>query len=226
MNTLKQIDKIVRYPCAFYGLKSSDKENKIFLAQNIYFIKNYVSSVIYPDTKVSTLSSFFKTNENISHILNTIQRSDDLKIIDWLTNTAPFIISTKWSVLKLIKSILYVCHKPMYLSEVKWILDDLKIPNEKFIENKYKIYDDKQIIRENNTIEYFDYSIKNSSKNEMIDIFYELLLETGITFSFNDFMSEFSSDLTIEGLNEEKLRALLEEDERFIVTDELILVKS
>ena len=100
------------------------------------------------------------------------------------------------------------------------------ITDEVFDENKYKFIEDKQMIKKNQTLEYFTYDTNLYRNNELIDTFYELLLDTKTTFAFKDFVSEFSDDLEREGLNEEKLKAIIEDDERFIITDELIMVKS
>ncbi len=223
---LKSIPEIIKYPGAFYGLKHLDQINLNSLSMNERFISNYLSTLLFPNTKTSQMIEFFNDDENKINCLRTIKTSETLKEINGVSDNDSFIISKDWSLLKLIKCILFNFHRPMYLTEIKWIIDDINIPSEYFINNKYKVYDDDQIIKKDNMLEYFDYDISIDRDNELIDIFYELLLETKITFSFRDFFSEFEDDLVNEGLDEKKLRAILQEDERFIITNEIIMVKS
>ena len=223
---LKNINEIIKYPCSFYGLKDLDQDSMTYLSKHHQFIRSYISSDIYPDTKISKLLEFFVEDTNKNNCLLSIQRSKELKVIDSLTGTEPFVVSINWNLIKLVKCILFHYRKPMYLTEMKWILNDLGITNEMFNENKHRIIEDKQIIKKNQTLEYFDYDINIHRNNDLIETFYELLLDTRTTFAFQDFVAEFNDDLTQEGLDEKKLRAILDEDERFIITDELIMVKS
>ncbi len=223
---LKSIPEIIKYPGAFYGLKHLDQNNLASLSQNERFITNYFSTVLFPNTKISGLLEFFNCDDNKKNCIRSIKMSNALKEINGITDTDSFIISMDWSLIKLIKCILFNYHRPVYLTEIKWVLDDLNISNECFLNNKYKIYDDNQIIKRDNMLEYFDYNISADRDNELIDVFYELLLETKTTFSLRDFFSEFKDDLASEGLDENKLRAILQEDERFIITNEIIMVKS
>ncbi|HMN50240.1 MAG TPA: sigma factor-like helix-turn-helix DNA-binding protein [Ignavibacteriaceae bacterium] len=223
---LKNINEIVKYPCSFYGLKEYNENNINGLSKNQQFLTNFISSVLYPDTRISKLLEFFITDENKNNCLFSIRKSRELKVIDSLTSTEPFILSMNWSLIKLVKCILFHNHKPMYLTEIKWILSDLGVTEQMLDEYKYKILEDKQIINKNQTLEYLDCDIGNYRNSELIDTFYELLLDTRTTFAFRDLVSEFSDDLEQEGLDENKLRAILEDDERFIITDELIMVRS
>ncbi len=223
---LKNIPEIIKYPGSFYGLKHLDQININSLSKDERFISNYLSSVLFPNTKTSQAIEFFNNDDNKINCIRIIKTSKFLREINSASDIESFVISIDWSLLKLIKCILFNYHRPMYLTEIKWILDELNIPNEYFMNNKHKIYDDDQIIKKDNMLEYFDYDFNIDRDNELIDIFYELLLETKITFSFQDFISEFKDDLTNEGLDENKLRAILQEDERFIITNEIIMVRS
>ncbi len=223
---LKNIPEIIKYPGAFYGLKHLNQINLNALSKDEHFISNYLSTVLYPNTKTIRMIEFFNTEENKINCIRIVKASEVLREIIGISEIDSFIISKDWGLLKLIKCILFNYHRPMYLTEIKWILDEINVSSEYFNNNKHKIYDDDQIIKRDNMLEYFDYDISVDRDNELIDIFYELLLETKITFSFQDFFSEFKDDIEDEGLDENKLRAILQEDERFIITNEIIMVKS
>ncbi len=218
---LKNIEYLEYYRGGFYGLIEFHNRNLLNLAKKTYYIRKIISNDIYPATSLNKILEVFQ-NEKLEETIKFTIESDNALFLLEDTEAGPFIILKDWSIVRIVRCILFNLNRTVYLDELNWILSDVGIS----INNRrlYKLRNDKYINFDNNKLSYVEFRLTKDDADEIIEISYDLLKDSISQESieeFCDYLNKEYVEITID-----ELIYLLESDERFIIIDrQMILVK-
>jgi hypothetical protein len=229
LSILKQIDFLEHYKRGFFGLKGRRVQNLQELAKNEKFINNLISYVYFPSTSKNNVLQYFNTNELKDIAENTIMSSQSIFTFEKYGSSNSFLISINWGILKKIKCILYNWAEPMRFEELKWVLTDIC--------NDYSKIKDESIKSKMAYIHDIEFKDNRYFYNDSIEHNYEEISE--LQNDIYEYLSNINKviplkelyDMNVKVLKEMKinmrfLREVLLEDDRLLVTQEVVGVKS
>ena len=222
MNTiLKSQEYLKNYLGGFWGLRRYDENNLLYLVGSELYINKIISYEIFPDTSLDSILNIFGDNSFEKKLMLTIKNSTKLKVYNGV-EAKPFVISKSWTMVKIVRCILFNIKREIYWDELLWIVKDFNLAIDN--NSKSKIKNDKNITINGNKLSYFKISLKKNDIEDIVEICYELLFESvkqrPIEYIYEELNNEY-----IE-ITKDELLLLLENDDRFLLVDkQLIMVK-
>ena len=220
-SNLKSFEFLEYYFGGFWGLKMYGQYNLSNLAENDIYLTKIINYEIFPNTSLEMILNILGGNHFEQKVLTTIKNSNQLNLYDGI-ETEPFVISRNWSIVKLVRCILFNFKSELYWDELLWIVKDFNFVIDSY--SKSKIKSDKNVIINGNKLSYFEVSLKKNDLEDIAEICYEILVESKKQESL-DYIHEVLNNEYIE-ITKDELLHLIKNESRFLLIDEqLIMVK-
>jgi hypothetical protein len=142
-NILNSQTNLINYLGGYWGLKDRNRENLFFLARTESYITNLINFELFPETTVSRIMFYFNDTIKEDQFIDFIHTSSSLAIYEDDNFNQPFIISKKWSIVKIARCILSNSNEPIFWNELLWLLKDKGLTVEN--SDRYKIKSDKYV---------------------------------------------------------------------------------
>lgn len=216
---LKKISKLEYYGGGFYGLKELSKENLLYLANDIFYLKKIISNDLFPKTTLNKILEILK-NPNLEEKIRTTINNNSQFFLYENYEVEPFVILKDWSDLKIVRSILSNFNCKVFVDELKWILNDIGKSFNNI--NEYKIRNDKHIAWERNQLSYVEFKLTKNDANEIIEISYDFINNSTSKETLEE-LCDYLNKEYVE-ISSDELLYILEKDDRFIIIDEQMLM--
>ncbi len=219
---LSNQDFLEKYPGGFYGLKELAAYNRIALSKREKFICYLVSQYFFPNTEVNRVLNYFDSEELKQNASDVIYSSNTLYIYSSDMNI-DIILNNNWSVIKKVKCLLFNIDEPIFEEQLNWMLKDLGITAEK--NDFYKIRNETTINYSNHKYSFIKTELPPIELITVLDDCYNFINDSASSFNLNE-MYELVKNYVYDEINFSQFMVAVKEDERFIVTDNnLVLIK-
>ena len=223
---LKQTDFLTSYPGGYYGLKNMHNENLNYLSKNELFALNFFSDYSFPETRIKTFKNYFEKVEFKLAIEETIKNSDKFYVCQNDNTREEFVIVKDWSIFKITRCILFNRHEEMFWDEIKWILSDLGIDDQTIVSAKSKIYNDGFIKTQNNKLLYLESDVTPVKRDELVELSYSAISKSKEAYRLEDLYNFLKNQIDFPECGIDYLGEVIKKDSRFLVSQDIIMVKS
>ncbi len=212
---LNSLAFLFNYSGGFFGLRTTHRENLHFLARNESYLTNLIDYELFPSSGISQIIKYFENTIPIDQLVDYINECKILVLFDDNNFIEAFVVSKRWSTVKIVRCILFNSKEQIYWDELLWLLKDIGLTLDST--DKSKIKKDRYIKIIGNKLSYINFQIQSEDSKVILNECYNLLLNTSTMWSL-DKLNSFINQEFID-INYDELEFLLNDDDRFIIID-------